>query len=73
MDDGNYGRKLLASERELLATDKSLRSGGVDHRDNEQHLAAVRDKGSAALHEAHRVPYPSLVSAPRAILDRVNR
>jgi hypothetical protein len=62
----------LESERELLATDRRLQNNpGVDHRDPEQHSRAVSDKGSAALHEPRRVPYPSMAGTVRVLLDKV--
>jgi hypothetical protein len=62
----------LESERSLLATDRGLKPG-VDHRDHEAHLAAVRDKGSASLHEPRRVPHPSLAGTVRVLLDKVGK
>jgi hypothetical protein len=61
----------LDSERELLATDKSLRGGYVDHRDPDVHRAAVRDRGSAALKEPRKVPALDLGGTVRALIDRV--
>jgi hypothetical protein len=61
----------LDSERELLATDKAFQRGGVDHRDHEAHLAAVRDRGSASAHEPRRVPYASAVGGLRTLVDKV--
>jgi hypothetical protein len=63
----------LESERVLMETDRRSMKPGIDHRDNEAHLAAVRDRASAALHEPRRVAYPPLVAPPRAILDKVGR
>jgi hypothetical protein len=64
--------EMLESERRLLATDRRQQgNSGVDHRDNEAHLAAVRDKGSASAHEPRRVPYPSAVGGLRPLVDKV--
>jgi hypothetical protein len=63
---------MLESERRLLATDRRQQNNpGVDHRDDAQHRDAIRDKGSAALHEPRRVPYPNLCGPPRSLIDKV--
>ena len=61
----------LESVRELNRVNRSLSSGGVDHRDHEAHLAAVRDRGSASAHEPRRVAYPNLCGPARPLLDKV--
>jgi hypothetical protein len=58
-------------QKEALRVNRSLGDGGVDHRDPEAHLAAVRDRGSASLHEPRRVPYPSAVGGLRTLIDKV--
>jgi len=56
----------LESERRLMTTDRELRtSGGVDHRDPEQHRRAVLDRASEALKTPRRVPHPSLAGGRR--------
>jgi hypothetical protein len=60
-------------QREALRVNRSLNDGGVDHRDHEAHLAAVRDRGSASLHEPRKVPHPSLAGTVRVLLDKVGK
>jgi hypothetical protein len=63
----------LESVRELNRVNRSLSNGGVDHRDHQAHLAAVRDRGSASLHEPRKVPHPSLAGTVRTLIDKVGR
>jgi hypothetical protein len=64
--------ELLDSERRLLATDRRQQSNpGIDHRDPEQHSAAVRDKGSAALKEVRRSAGPDRSGSVRVLIDKV--
>ena len=63
----------LDSERELLATDKSLSRGVVDHRDHEAHLAAVAHKGSAQLKEVRHTVNQNLGGMVRVLLDKVGK
>jgi hypothetical protein len=65
-----YGDNLLSSEKQLLATNKSLGRGDVDHRDPEQHRKAVMDRGSASLKEPRRVPCQNLGGVVRVIGDK---
>ena len=58
-------------QREALRVNRSLNDGGVDHRDHQAHLSAVRDRGSASAHEPRRVAYPSLCGPARPLLDKV--
>ena len=60
----------LDSERELLATGKSLSRGVVDHRDPDVHRSAVMDRGSQALKAPRKVPHPSLAGTVRVIGDK---
>jgi hypothetical protein len=61
----------LDSERQLLATDRGLKtSGGVDHRDPDAHRAAIMDRGSQALKAPRKVPHPSLAGTVRVIGDK---
>jgi hypothetical protein len=60
-------------QREALRVNRSLSSGGVDHRDHEAHLVAVRDRGSASLHESRKVPHPSLAGTTKVLIDKVGR
>ena len=61
----------LDSERELLATGKSLSRGVVDHRDPDAHSAAVRDRGSSALKEVRRTAGPDRSGTVRVLLDKL--
>jgi hypothetical protein len=64
--------ELLDSERRALATDRAYRNNsGVDHRDPEQHSAAVRDKGSAALKEVRRSAGPDRSGSVRVLIDKL--
>jgi hypothetical protein len=67
------GRKLLDSERQLLATDKSLSRGVVDHRDPEIHRKNIMDRASEALKQPRKVPHPSLAGTVRVLLDKVGK
>jgi hypothetical protein len=61
--------EMIESEHRLLATDRGLKPG-VDHRDHEAHLAAVRDKGSAHLKEIRRTAGPDRSGTVRVIGDK---
>jgi hypothetical protein len=63
--------EMLDSERKLLATDKSLRGGGVDHRDPDAHLNAIRDRGSAALKEVRKTAGPDRSGSVKVLIDKV--
>jgi hypothetical protein len=64
--------EMLESERRLLATDRAQRNNpGVDHRDPEQHSAAVRDKGSASLKEIRRTVNQNMAGTVRTLIDKV--